>query len=226
MEIKKTSTAAIAHGLKVIVHGPAGSGKTRLCATTGDLENTLILSAEAGLLSLRDYDIDCIEVDNFAKLREAFSYLKTGDHKYTWVCLDSLSEIAEVCLSAEKAKTTDGRKAYAELADVMFNLIRGFRNLPMNVYMSAKQARIENDGSLVYSPLMPGRQLGMGLPYLFDEVFAMRVAKNDEGKIVRYLQTANDGYYDAKDRSGALDLMEKASLSYVQDKITNGKSAN
>jgi len=225
MEIKKTSTAAIAHGLKVLVHGPAGAGKTRLCATTGDLENTLILSAEAGLLSLREFDIDCIEIDTFEKLREAYGFLRTGDHKYTWVCLDSLSEIAEVCLANEKASTTDGRKAYAELADVMFKLIRGFRNLPMNVYMSAKQSRIENEGSLVYAPLMPGRQLGMGLPYMFDEVFAMRAAKNDEGKIVRYLQTSNDGYYDAKDRSGSLDLMEKASLSYIKDKITNGNTA-
>ena len=35
-------------GLKVILYGPAGSGKTRTCATTG--EHTLIISAEGGLL--------------------------------------------------------------------------------------------------------------------------------------------------------------------------------
>ena len=57
MSIKLTSTAqaAVDNGIKVLVHGPAGSGKTTLCATTG--EPTVIISAEAGLLSLRGHDI-------------------------------------------------------------------------------------------------------------------------------------------------------------------------
>lgn len=37
MAIKLTTTAQAArdNGLKVLVHGPAGAGKTTLCATTG-----------------------------------------------------------------------------------------------------------------------------------------------------------------------------------------------
>ena len=62
MAVKLTSTkqAAALHGLKLTVYGPAGSGKTTLCATTG--APTVILSAEAGLLSLRHTDIPVIEV--------------------------------------------------------------------------------------------------------------------------------------------------------------------
>ena len=37
-------------GTKMLVHAPAGAGKTTLAATAG--EPTLILSAEAGLLSI------------------------------------------------------------------------------------------------------------------------------------------------------------------------------
>jgi len=47
MKLTTTSQAGKKHGLKILVHGPAGAGKTRLMATTGDLEHTLILSAEA-----------------------------------------------------------------------------------------------------------------------------------------------------------------------------------
>ena len=62
MAIKLTSTkqAAQLNGLKICVYGASGAGKTRLCATTG--APTVIISAESGLLSLRDADIPVIEV--------------------------------------------------------------------------------------------------------------------------------------------------------------------
>ena len=47
-------------GLKIGVAGLVGAGKTSFCATTG--APTVIISAEAGLLSLRDVDIPVIEV--------------------------------------------------------------------------------------------------------------------------------------------------------------------
>ena len=50
MQIKKTNDVTASH-IKVLVHAPAGAGKTRLCATTGG--KTVILSAESGLLSYR-----------------------------------------------------------------------------------------------------------------------------------------------------------------------------
>ena len=62
MAIKLTTTAqaAIDNGIKLLVHGPSGAGKTSLCSTTG--EPTVIISAESGLLSLRGHDIPVIEV--------------------------------------------------------------------------------------------------------------------------------------------------------------------
>ena len=53
MKLIKTNDQGM-HHLKICVHGDAGTGKTRLCATTGDAENTVIISAEGGLLSLRN----------------------------------------------------------------------------------------------------------------------------------------------------------------------------
>jgi hypothetical protein len=215
MQIHSTSTVGTGP-LKVLVYGNAGAGKTRLCAT---VPSALILSAEAGLLSLRDQEIDYAIISNMQDLQDAYLHLKKGEHSYEWVCLDSISEIAEQCLSAEKEKQKDPRKAYGELADRMFKTLRAFRDLPMSVYMSAKLSRVEDDGRQVYGPSLPGRQLEQGISYLFDEVFALQSARNDEGGITRWLLTQSDGAYIAKDRSGALDAEEPAHLGRVAKKI-------
>lgn len=220
MEIKTTRQVAQDFGLKILVHGPAGAGKTRLCATTGDLEHTLIISAEGGLLSIQSFEIDVVQVGSVGDVYEAYEFLRKGDHKYRWICLDSISELAEVVLMGEKLRHRDGRRAYGEMADTVFDLLRGFRNLPYNVVMTAKQAREEDEGRLLYVPLLPGRQLTQSIAYLFDEVFALRVEPNGEGQPVRLLQTGKSRNYEAKDRSGLLALYETPDLAQIYAKIT------
>lgn len=221
MNIKSTRTA-IAHGIKCLVHGPAGAGKTSLCATTGG--NPLIISAEAGLLSLRGHDIPFIEVTSMAELMEAYTFVASSDEakQFDWICLDSISEVAEVVLSHEKKQTKDPRQAYGALQEQMSDLIRAFRNLPgKNVYFSCKQERIKDDltGALLYGPSMPGAKLAQQLPYFFDEVFALRVEKDAEGNLGRYLQTGLDVQYYCKDRSGALQEFELPNLGNIANKI-------
>ena len=223
MAIKLVSTkdAATYQGVKILVHGPAGAGKTRLCAT---LPEPIILSAEAGLLSLAGSDIPVIEVKQIEDLYEAFEFIsssKEAEH-FQSVALDSISEIAEVCLAKEKAATKDGRKAYGALNDSMGALVRAFRDLPgKHVYMSCKQVRVKDEieGTMLYGPSMPGARLANELPSLFDECFALRVEKDNEGGIQRWLQTQRDVQYEAKDRSGKLDVFEPANLGSVITKI-------
>jgi phage nucleotide-binding protein len=219
MEIKNTKDIA-AQYLKILVHGGAGSGKTRLCSTTGG--TPIILSVESGLLSLAGTNLDVIEIKDMDGLRQAYEFLTT-DQKYDWVCLDSISEIAEVVLSAEKKKTNDPRKAYGEMQEVMMSLMRSFRDLPKNIYFSAKQEKSKDEitGGFLYSPSAPGQKIGQAMPYLFDEVFALHAWKDSEGKIQRALQTQKDAQYEAKDRSGKLDIAEPPDLGAIYRKIIN-----
>jgi hypothetical protein len=224
LAIRLTTTAqALAdNGIKVLVHGPAGSGKTSLCATTGG--SPVIISAEAGLMSLRHHSIPVIEVSSIADVHEAYQFVtQSADAKgFDWVCLDSISEIAEVCLSAEKKATKDPRQAYGALQEEMTGLIRAFRDIPQrNVYMSCKQVRQDDQatGAQLYFPSLPGAKLGQGIGYFFDEVFALRVERDAEGAVTRWLQTGRDFQYEAKDRSGALTMFEAPDLAAIAAKI-------
>lgn len=218
-KIKNTSNQENAF-IKILVHGPSGSGKTRLCATTGG--KPLVISAEGGLLSIKDAGLDFWEVKSMSDIKEVYEYLQT-DQTYDWVCLDSISEVAEVVLNHEKKLTKDPRKAYMEMGEQMTDMIRAFRDLPKNVYMSAKQDKVKDDvtGGMYFGPSTPGQKTAASLPYFFDEVFALQTWKNAEGVVESALQTQRDSQYEAKDRSGKLDFIEKPNLSEIHDKITN-----
>lgn len=225
--LKSTKDAAL-DGIKCLVHGPAGAGKTTLCSTTG--EPTIIISAEAGLLSLRGFDIPVIEVKTLDQLYEAYNFVANDPQaqEYSWVCLDSISEIAEVVLNHEKKNSKDPRQAYGALAEKMTDLIRAFRDLPnKNVLFLCKQEKTKDEqtGAMLYGPSMPGNNLKNGLEYFFDEVLALRVEKDGEGNPTRWLQSARDYNYSAKDRSGALDMFEQPNIAYIAAKIRGSLTA-
>lgn len=228
MQIAKKSLRDVvdSRAPKILVYGGAGVGKTTLIASLRG--KVLILSAEAGLLSLAgaDIDADVVEVTSIEALRAVYSELRSGDHGYDWIVLDSVSEIAEVVLSAEKSKSKDPRAAYGALSEEMVKIMRAFRDLACGVYFSAKLASTKDEatGKVSHSIGMPGAKLGEALPYLFDEVFRLVVIDEDDGaggKVAsRYLLTATDGKSVAKDRSGKLDAYEPADLGAVVGKIT------
>jgi hypothetical protein len=227
IQLKSTKDAAY-DGIKMLVCGPAGAGKTTLCSTTG--EPTIIISAESGLLSLRGFDIPVIEVKTLDQLYEAYDYVANdaNGQSFSWVCLDSISEIAEVVLNYEKKNAKDPRQAYGSLAEKMTDLIRAFRDLPgRNVLFLCKQekSKDEQTGAMLYGPSMPGNQLKNGIEYFFDEVLTLRVEKDADGNPTRWLQTSRDFNYSAKDRSGALDMFEQPDIGSIAAKIRGAVSA-
>lgn len=222
----KTTRGMHASGVKLLVYGQAGTGKTTLITT---LPSPVILSAEAGLLSIAHADIPFISIDSMSTLQDAFSWLTSSDEakQFQSVALDSISEIAEVILTAEKAKAKDPRQAYGEMQDKMAGVIRAFRDLPgKHVYMTAKLERSQDEmGRLLYSPSMPGQKTGQSLPYFFDEVLALRCEKDSEGKSVRALLCQTDGLWQAKDRSGRLEQWEAPDLGKIINKIEAANGA-
>ncbi len=223
MQIQSTKGAGTDR-LKILVYGASGAGKTTLAKTTPDHAETLIISAEGGLLSLADVDIPFVDItaagDPMQSLSDTYWTLREQPHPYRWLFIDSISELAEVCLADALKSNADGRAAYGALATTMKQWVKAFRDLPVHVVMTAKEDRVKTTDGLLYGPDMPGKQLTQGLPYFFDEVFALRIVGDpDDGGLGRWLQTGRDQTHDAKDRSGKLSLWEPANLAHIHRRI-------
>jgi len=221
MAINLRSTGGLsANGVKMLVYGNAGSGKTSLIPT---LPSPVVLSAEGGLLSIQGADVPFIEINSMATLMEAYSWLTESVEakQFESVALDSISEIGEVVLAEELKKNKDGRAAYGELNTVMASMIRAFRDLPnKHVYFTAKCDKSQDEtGRMLYAPSMPGKSLSMQIPYFFDLLLALRVEKDAEGNAQRALMCDSDGIWQAKDRSGKLDTWEAPDLGAIINKI-------
>ena len=226
----KNTADVTTDGIKVVVYGQSGSGKTRLCSTA---PNPIILSAESGLLSLRNYQLPYIEINNYDTLVEVVEASLSGNelggvsmNNFDTLCLDSLSEIGETVLADLKKKHRDPRKAYGDVQEEMLSLIRAYRDLPgKNVYFTSKEEDVKDGktGFIRYRPMMPGAKLPNQIPYFFDEVFHLFVYTDPQTKEeTRALRTKSDDVYVADDRSGSLELWEPPDLTYIFNKIING----
>lgn len=224
------------HGIKALVYGQAGAGKTTLAATA---PAPLVLAVEAGMLSLKrtnlerlygvgtagiTYDVPAIIIKDINDLNDAYAFCATHPQaaQFKTIYLDSLTEIAEVVLNAAKRAVKDPRQAYGELIEKMETLIRMFIMLQgKHVVMTAKQEPMKDEltGVVSYGPMMPGAKLGTKLPYMYDEVWRLGINKDAQGNSYRFLQTQPEMQFQAKDRSGALAAVEVPHLAYLFSKI-------
>lgn len=222
VQIRNTRNYGAQNGVKILVYGRAGRGKTYLCSTC---PSPIILSAESGLLSLAQYDLPYIEIRNFNDLRDSYTWARSSHEarQFQTICLDSISDIAETCLAAHQAKTKDGRQAYGGMMKEMYEEIRNWRDLPgFHVYMSAKEERLKDDvsGVVMNAPMMPGNKLAQNVPYFPDEVFQLGIENQGMAGSYRYLRCQPDFSNDAKDRSGKLNQIEEPHLGKIIAKIT------
>jgi hypothetical protein len=226
MAIKIQSTADVSvEGIKVVVYGESGIGKTVLCSTS---PYPLIISAEKGLLSLAGKAIPYIEIRNINDVGDAYNFITKSaeSSNYKTICIDSISELTETCLTDIKKQLItdsesgkiDARQAYGKVAESIGAMIRRFRDLKHHdVIFTAKMRRVEDEdtGIVKFEPYLPGKVLPFNLPYLVDEVFCMRMRRDN----TRYLQTSAERKYIAKDRSVKLSAEEEPDILSIFNKI-------
>lgn len=217
------------NGVKALVYGIAGAGKTTLATT---VPRPIILSAEKGLLSIAGSNIGVLEIENFQDLKDAYQWCTTPANQahFDTIFLDSISDIAEQILIDAKAKVKDARLAYTDLSDKLVDIIKDFRDITgKHVIMVAKieSAKEEVTGITKYFPAVPGNKLTQKLPYLFDEVLYLGLKTDPStNKSWRFIQTQPDFQVAAKDRSGRLDFTEPPHLGLIISKINNGVQPN
>lgn len=224
MAIKLQLTSEVEMFVKCLVYGRAGVGKTTLLTTA---PNPIILSHEGGLLSIRKTNTPFLEITCLDDLKEAYSFVKgKKGKKFTSIGIDSLTDICQVVLAELKREEKDPRQAYMKMADIMFKWIRKFRDLKGKhvIFTAQNEFSTSQDGVERGMPSVPGNQLKTALPYMFDEVFYMHIEEDDEDEDpYRAIQTDVDIDFEAKDRSGTLDFIERPDLGYIFNKILSDK---
>jgi hypothetical protein len=139
------------------------------------------------------------------------------------VCVDSLSQQAEIILTQELGRNKDGRKAYGEMSRrIMEHLNRLYFTRNKHTYLICKQGTVEEGGSQKRRPYFPGQDLSVKIPHLFDEILHLDKANMPGvGSVVAFRCL---GSYDitARDRSGKLAEFEKPDLTHIFNKILQG----
>lgn len=219
MEKKSLKDLALS-SVTIVVYGKSGSGKTRLIAS---LPRPFIISVEKGLLSLAGEDIDFTEIASFDEFIEAYTTLLNTQDQWDSLCIDSISELAEILLAEEKKlEAKDQRRAYQKVQETMYSLFRALReDFPGKIiYLTTKVDKDTNlEGLTQFAPMMPGNKIAQNISYFFDEVFALRQFKNQEGVVESWLMCRGDEMWLAKDRSGRLSDYEPFDLGAIVRKI-------
>jgi GTPase SAR1 family protein len=229
-----------------LIIGKYGMGKTSLLRTIlgqqyidgawqqvveiPDGQKVCVLSAESGLLAVRDLIVaglvEGYEIANIMEFKEAYQMLATNQamkDRYRWVFIDSLTEISARCDEAMREKYPDKSKTFARWDDYYASvggLVKGFRDLlAYSVAFTALETIEKDDSNRRFpAPDVIGRGLKEKLPSYFDEVFYMQVESDAEGDH-RVLYTQPVREFPAKDRSGKLDIIEPANLLHIHNKI-------
>jgi phage nucleotide-binding protein len=222
MIIKSTKDDA-ARYTRILGYGASGAGKT---FAIKDLDNPFVFSFENGLASLKKYNVAYGEINSVEEMFDAYRWLDSSEAKqYQVLCIDSLSKAAALSLERELNVHKHGQAAYGEMAVTILKFVNALCKKNMDLYCIAQLDRTQDElGRLLYSPSMPGKVLGQALPYIFDNVMALHVSKDANGKIQSAWQCQADGIYHAKDRGGELSMWEKPNLQSIINKTKGIKS--
>lgn len=231
-DLKPASQLAQCYGVKSVIYGGPGSGKTPLINTA---PNPVMLVCEPGLLSMRGSNVPCFEGYTVKAIKEFFKWLYSSSEvkKFDTLVIDSVSQLAEIILIDKLKTIKHGQKAFGEMNNEVMEYASWLFYLKQkHVVLLAKEAVIQKDVMVFVNnqptvqtlnkrqPYFPGKELNIKIPHLFDEILhadkATVPGQNGEQRVLQSLEAKD---LMARDRSGKLDPMEPHDLTYLFNKI-------
>ncbi len=214
-QLKAASELAQRFGVKSLMYGGPGSGKTPLVMTA---PRPVLCVCEPGMLTMRKAtNVPAWEAYTPERIEEFFEWVtKSSEAKnFDTVCVDSVSQMAEIVTVAELKKNKDGRKAYGEMARYIMAKMNALYYMPnKHVYLIAKQGNFEEEGGTIRKPYFPGKELNVQVPHMYDEVWhiGLNTIPGQPKPVVADRTVSTFGTF-ARDRSGQLEELEYPDLS-------------
>jgi len=228
--------------VNVLIYADSGTGKTVLSGSADavpEMSPVLFVDIEGGTFSLRAFYPNCqvVRIRSWKEMQELYDELRRGDHPYKTVVLDSLTEIQKFSMNeimrevVEKDSDRDpevpGIREWGKGGEQIRRLVRGFRDLPMNVIFTALVVDDKNQktGKTTFRPSLPGK-LAREIPGYVDLVLYMYkkdIPNPIEGEPVlnaRLLLTSATEEYVCKDRSNNLPpVLVEPTMRIIYDAV-------
>lgn len=200
-DLKKAREFAIQFGVKSLVYGPSGVGKTPIINSA---PRPVLLATEPGLLSMRNSDVPTWVAPTKNKIDEFFKWFEhsTEAKNFDTLAVDSVSQMCNIALDESTSK--HGLAQYGDMVDyVMPYFQRLYYMKEKHMYLVAKEDLTSNG---MRRPAFPGQQLNgsSGVAHLYDCI--LRVARVPIPNIGEAIAFQCNGTYDviARNRTGTL----------------------
>jgi hypothetical protein len=233
----------IVEWINLLLYGEVGTGKTYMIGTAEDdfrLRPVLVFDVEGGMTTLRKRsDVDVVSVRSIKELEDKYNKLyhsiRTGENGkpeiyYKTIGIDSLTELADLDMRGvmreaykRRPETVDidvpSPREWGIVRNHMRLIVRAFKDLPCHVVLTAGLGVTSDDSEPAkFYPGFAGK-LSREIPG-FADIVGYYYAKNNMGKIDRYMQVVGTNRVVAKDRTQALgQTVENPSLSMIWDLI-------
>lgn len=204
-----------------LIYGESGSGKTRLAGSADDvpaMRRVLFIDVEGGTLTLRDTypDVETIRVKSWLELQRVYDFLYTGQHDFTTLVVDSLTEVQKMSMDGvmrklieeheERDADVPGIREWNINLEQTRKFVRAFRDLPVNTIFTALVQSDKNarTGATKRKPSLSGKVKDEVAGFL--DIVVYLYTKEIDQENVRVLLCAQTEDTVAKDRSNALPL--------------------
>lgn len=209
---------AIQYGVKSVIYGPAGSGKTPILNTA---PRPVLLACEPGLLSMRKSTIPTFPAFTDAAIDEFFKWLfhSNESKNFDTIGVDSTSQMAETYLQAALKTNKHGLQAYGEMARRTMDQLRGLYYMQQkHTYLIAKQEIVSDNGMGLRRPYFPGKQLPIDVPHLYDAILHLdKQNVPGQGQVTAFRCIGSIDVV-ARDRTGSLAEYEPPNFDYIVKK--------
>ena len=214
-DLRPARDFAINFGVKSVVYGPAGSGKTPVINTC---PRPVLLSCEPGLLSMRGSNVPTWQGYTPETINAFFEWFFKSDEtkNFDTLAIDSTTYMAQIYLQSALKTNKHGLAAYGEMAtETLKHLNTLYYTKNKHTYLIAQQEIINENGVTIRRPYYPGRQLPIELPHKYDQILQLDIQNVPGVGQVKAFRCVGSIDVLARDRTGMLAEFEPPDFSAI-----------